>query len=423
VKISKRFLLLALLILLSALSCKPDKVATHEGPKIVDALTRKPVEGAFVTLGNTVVRTDQNGKFEIHGGGDRLGIRAYGYLREEVALNTLGNGAPILLHPFLPKALYLSFFGIGDKKLRESALNLIKDTELNALVIDLKGDRGMVAFRSATPLAEKVGAQKIITIKDIKALVGDLHARGIYAIARIVVFKDDPLATAEPDLAIKTAGGAIWKDREGLAWTDPFNKAVWDYNIDLAVEAAKAGFDEIQFDYVRFPDAPVGFKYTMPNTEANRVKAVTGFLAEARARLTPYNVFLAADIFGYVPWNADDTHIGQKIESLAGVLDYISPMLYPSGFQFGIPGYQNPVRHPREVVSLTLEKAQQRTGLPAIRFRPWLQAFQDYAFDKTPFQGEQIRTQIDAAENFGSDGWMLWNPRNVYTRKGLQPKQ
>lgn len=420
-KISRRILYFVLFLLLAALSCVPGE-ATYRGGTVVDASTMRPIEGAFVTLGNTVVLTDQDGKFEIHGGVDKIGIRACGYLRGEAAVNTLGKDAPILLHPFLPKALYLSFYGIGDRKLRESALNLIKETELNALVIDLKGDRGGVAFKSATPLATEVGAQKIITIKDVSALVGDLHAKGLYAIARIVVFKDDPLATAKPELAIKTAGGVIWKDREGLAWTNPFSKTVWEYNIDLAVEAARAGFDEIQFDYVRFPDAPAGFEYTMPNTEANRVAAITGFLAEARTRLAPYNVFLAADIFGYVPWNANDTYIGQKIESLGGVLDYISLMLYPSGFQFGIPGFQNPVRHPHEVVYLSLEKAKQRTGLPAIRFRPWLQAFQDYAFDKIPFQGEQIRMQIDAAEKFGSDGWMLWNPHNVYTRKGLQPK-
>src|SRR5512135_157702 len=277
---TKQFLFVVLLVLLAVPGCRQDKVAPHEGQKIVDALTRKPVEGAFVTLGNAVARTDKNGKFEIHGSGDALRIRGYGYLREELSVSTLGSDAQIPLHPFKPKALYLSFYGIGDKKLRESALNLIKDTELNALVIDLKGDRGMVAFRSATPLAEKVGAQKIITIKDVHALIDDLHAKGIYAIARIVVFKDDPLATAKPDLAIKTVGGAIWKDREGLAWTDPFNRTVWDYNIDLAVEAARAGFDEIQFDYARFPDVPDGFKYTMPNTEANRVMAITGFLAE-----------------------------------------------------------------------------------------------------------------------------------------------
>lgn len=416
----------ALGFLMVAPGCQPgNNRPPGYGGEVVDAETGRPIGDAFVTLGNTVVRTDRDGRFRIGGSGDNLGIRAYGYGRGKVAVSDGDEKAPIMLQPFRPKALYLSFYGIGDRKLRESALRLIGETELNALVIDLKGDLGMVAYKSANRLAAEIGAQKIITIKDINALVGELHAKGIYTIARIVAFKDNRMASKKTELAIRTAGGAIWRDREGLAWANPYSALVWNYNIDLAVEAARAGFDEIQFDYLRFPDAPGGPgapAYTMPNTEENRVAAITGFLAVARAKLAPYNVFLAADIFGYVPWNEDDTHIGQKMEDLPPVLDYISLMLYPSGFQFGIPGYLNPVQHPGEVVSLTLGKAGQRTGVPAVRFRPWLQAFRDYAFGGMPFQGKEIRTQIDAAEKFGSNGWMLWNPHNIYTRQGLLPK-
>ena len=195
---------------------------------------------------------------------------------------------------------------------------------------------------------------------------------------------------------------------------DPFQKEVWDYNIDIAVEAARHGFDEIQFDYVRFPDA-TGLQFSMPNTEENRVKAISGFLAEARKRLTPYNVFLAADIFGYVCWNLNDTSIGQRIEDLAPLVDYLSPMLYPSTFQYGLPGYRIPVSHPREIVSLSLKRAEERTRLPSTHFRPWLQAFRDYAFDRRYFTGVEIGEQINAANQFSSDGWMLWNPRNDYT--------
>jgi hypothetical protein len=220
-------------------------------------------------------------------------------------------------------------------------------------------------------------------------------------------------------MAVKTAGGRIWHDRENLAWIDPSKREAWDYNISLAVEAAQSGFDEIQFDYVRFPDAP-GLRFSVPCTEENRVGAVAGFLAEARRRLLPYNVFLAADLFGYVSWNIDDTKIGQKLEEVTPVLDYISPMLYPSGFKFGIPGYRIPVAHSYEIVYLSLKKAQDRTHLPPLRFRPWLQAFRDYAFDKRQFNGEEIREQINAAEKFGSNGWMLWNPRNIYTTDGLE---
>jgi hypothetical protein len=385
---------------------------------VIDSSTRKPIEGALVTAGNTVVLTGPDGRFRIAAEDNAIGVRAFGHLRREVAADISG---PVELAPFAPRALYLSFYGAGSRALREAALSLIGSTELNALVIDVKGDRGMVSIRSSAPLAAEVGAQKLITVKDARALVGSLHEKGIYAIARIVVFKDDLLAVARPELAVKTASGQVWRDRENLAWTDPFNKTVWDYNLDLAVDAARAGFDEIQFDYVRFPDAG-GLVFSMPNNQQARVAAVSGFLAKARERLVPYNVFLSADVFGYVSWNTDDTGIGQKLDSMARHLDYVSPMLYPSGFQFGIPGVANPVRQPYQIVSLTLEKARERTGLPAVRFRPWLQAFRDYAFGGVPFGGEQIRAQIDAADAFGSNGWMLWNPRNVYSSDGLRPK-
>ena len=180
-------------------------------------------------------------------------------------------------------------------------------------------------------------------------------------------------------------------------------------------------FDEIQFDYVRFPDAshPV---FSLPSTEENRVKVVSEFLQEAKKRLMPYNVFLAADIFGYVCWNLNDTNIGQRLDALVPHLDYLSPMLYPSGFQYGIPGYRNPVANSYEIVYQTLRRAQERTQLPSIHFRPWLQAFRDYAFDRRFFTEKEIKEQIDAAAKFGSQGFMLWNPGNVYSSAGLKKK-
>jgi hypothetical protein len=253
-------------------------------------------------------------------------------------------------------------------------------------------------------------------------MIKTLKKRGIYTIARIVVFKDNSLALTRPDLAVRTQSGEIWRDRENLAWVDPFKKEVWDYNINIAMEAAQQGFDEIQFDYVRFPDASAP-RFSMPNSEENRVKAVSEFLREAKRRLRPYNVFLAADIFGYVCWNLNDTSIGQRLDALEPHLDYISPMLYPSGFQYGIPGYRNPVENPYEIVYRTLKRAQQRTNLAPNRFRPWLQAFRDYGFDRRGFNGKEIRDQINASENFGSQGWMLWNPRNIYSSDGLRKRE
>jgi hypothetical protein len=392
--------------------------AVHVTARVVDAVTRKPVADAIVTIGTNAVRTEAQGRIEIDvAGSPAIHARAAGYLRTDVQVESLwSTDGEIRLTPFRPRALYLTVYGIGDKRLRTAALELIETTELNALVIDLKGDRGLVPYRSDVPRVSAVGAQRVITIGDLCGLVKTFRERGIYTIARIVVFKDDPLARHRPDLGIRRRDGSIFRDREGLAWTNPYSRDVWNYNISIAVEAAKAGFDEIQFDYARLPDTP-GLVYERPWTAQNREAAIEGFLTEARKALTPFNVFLAADVFGYVCWNRDDTKIGQKLEHIADIVDYISPMLYPSGFRLGIPGYRNPVEHPYEIVRLSLEEARKRTSLPSVRFRPWLQAFRDYAFGGRPFTAGEVRAQIKAAEDFGADGWMIWNPRNQYSVK------
>jgi hypothetical protein len=425
-----------------------DASLTERPIQVIDSDTDKPIAGAIVTSGNEMEQTDGQGMAHIKIEVERVAVRACGYLRTEVLINAPQETRPssstfktlykaahekivgiaeqivtlpkeIELVPFTPKGLYLSFYGIGDRKLREDALHLLRETELNTFVIDIKGDRGMIPYRSAIPLATEIGAQKITTVKDMKGLIGSLKNEGVYTIARIVVFKDNLLANYRPDLAVKDLNGRIWHDRERLAWVDPFKKEVWEYNIQIAIEAAQQGFDEIQFDYVRFPDAlPVQF--SMPNTMANRVNAVSGFLMEARKSLSPYNVFLSADIFGYVCWNLNDTSIGQTLEAVAPHLDYLSPMLYPSGFQYGIPGYRIPTTHPYEIVYLTLKRAQERTGLSPFRFRPWLQAFRDYAFDRRFFEEREIRAQINGVEQSGSPGWLLWNPQNIYSREGLK---
>jgi hypothetical protein len=383
---------------------------------VVDHHTGQAIAGAVVTLDGENLNPDPQGLFPLTKAGGTVKARAHGYNRAEQVLPDPLPAGPleVKLSPFTPKALYLSFYGVGSKALRGPAMKLIEETELNALVIDVKGDRGMIPYRSSVPLATELGGQKIITVRDAEGLMALFKEKGVYTIARIVVFKDNLLASARPDLAVKTPTGEPWRDRESLAWVDPFRKEVWDYNIQIAVEAAKLGFDEIQFDYVRFPDSHSP-RFSQPSTEEARVKAITGFLQEARSKLAPYNVFTAADIFGYVCWNLNDTDIGQKLDPIASAVDYLSPMLYPSGFQFGIPGFRNPVQNPYEIVYLSLKKAQERTKISPLRFRPWLQAFKDYAFDRRQFNGKELRDQISASEKFGSQGWMLWNPVNQYT--------
>jgi hypothetical protein len=388
---------------------------------VIDAQSREPVVNAIVTVGNVETRTDARGTFRAaDSGAPVVRVRAYGYGRAEVPVDTLRRSpAEIRLPPVRPKAVYLSVFGIGNRTLREAALELVDTTELNAVVIDVKGDRGLIGYRSAIALAEAVGAQRVITMPDLPALLSTLRQRGVYTIARIVVFKDDPLATARPDLAVHRRDGSIYRDQEGLSWTDPHHAEVRAYNIGVAREVAQAGFDEIQFDYARLPDA-TGLVYREPDTLQNRVAAIDGLLREARTALVQYNVFLAIDIFGYVCWNPDDTRIGQQLERIADVVDYISPMLYPSSFQHGIPGFRNPVQHPYEIVHRSLERALERTALPAVRFRPWLQAFPDYAFGGGSFTKGEVRTQIRAAEDIGTNGWMLWNPHNRYSRADMR---
>jgi hypothetical protein len=410
-----RCIFIALLCLLASAP-----VGHAQQGRIVDAATGIGVTGATVTIGDRVLGTDVGGWFPAEVTTAPVQARAPGYRVATMSAAAFRQANSMLrLTPFRPKALYLSFYGIGSQAIRDAALKLIHDAQLNAMVIDVKGDRGLIAYRSGNPLAQVVGAQRIITIPDLPALVQSLHASGIYAIARIVAFKDDPLATARPDLAVKLQSGSLFHDRENLGWTDPTLKEVRDYNIGIAVEAAQAGFDEIQFDYLRFPDAPRGVGFTKPTTEASRLEAIAGFLAEARHQLATFNVYLAADIFGYVCWNSNDTGIGQRLEDIMPLVDYLSPMLYPSGFQFGIPGYPNPVAHPYEIVRLSLERARARLGVAPVRFRPWLQAFKDYAFDRRVFDADEVAAQIHAAADFGSDGWMLWNPRNTYGGAGL----
>jgi hypothetical protein len=417
-----RFILLGVLALLFLPAAA--QPADYLSLKVVDQHTGQPVADAKVTLNNEVMISDAQNLFPFTKMGAKVKVRAPGYQRFEQTLPESLPPSPytVRLTSLKPKGLYLTFYGIGERSLREPALKLIEETELNALIIDVKGDRGWIPYKSSIPLAAEVGATKITTVRDMPGLMKSMKEKGIYTIARIVVFKDNPLATARPDWAVKTPAGEVWKDREGLAWVDPFRKEVWEYNIQIAIEAAQLGFDEIQFDYVRFPDSSSP-RFSQPTTEESRVKAISGFLQQASNRLLPYNVFVAADIFGYVCWNLNDTNIGQKLESLVTPVDYLSPMLYPSGYQFGIPGYRNPVANPHEIVYLSLKKAQERTNHPSTRFRPWLQAFRDYAFDRRAFNSKEIREQISAAEKFGSQGWMLWNPGNVYSSDALKKEK
>jgi hypothetical protein len=401
--------ILTLICILSIASA----VQAYDG-KVIDAQTKAPIAGAVVVVGDQMARTDKDGVFHLDGSGETLKVKAAGYKRQELPASSQGDQqVEFSLEPFKVKALYLTVYGTAVSRIRDAALAAIEKNNMNALVIDVKGDGGFIPFKVDLPLAEEIGAQKTILVKDMKAAVTALKEKNLYLIARIVVFKDNFLATAKPELAVRTKGGGIFRDRERLRWTEPLKREVWDYNIAIAKIAAELGFDEIQFDYVRFPDNR-GVAFSKPVNENIRTETITEFLQTAHKALAPYNVLVGADIFGYVCWNTNDTDIGQKIVPLVNAVDVVCPMLYPSGYTWGIPNYRNPVKHPYEIVYLSLKRAQERTGVSPLKFRPWIQAFRDYAFGGGNFEEDRMRIQIKASEDFGSSGYMFWNARNIY---------
>lgn len=402
----------------------PVAVAPLRG-MVIDADTKQGIPLAYVVSGDTTVRTDHDGRFTLPASmaGQAVGARMPGYRQQQGKLQAPNAGPTMLtLRKFESRGLYLSAWGIGSSKLRGDALALIAQTNLNTLVIDVKGDAGIVPYRSEVWEALGYPKQTVVTVHDMPALIKDLHDKGIYLIARVVTFKDDKMANAKPQWAIKTSGGAIWKDREGLAWLDPSIPATWEPAVAMAEEAAKLGFDEIQFDYVRYPDTP-GLQFSQPNTWEVRPFMISAFLDKARQRLAKYNVYMSADIFGYVCWNLNDTLIGQQLEMLSDRLDYLSPMLYPSGFTWGIPGHVMAVGSPYEIVHHSLQAAIERSGMSGVRFRPWLQSFKDYAFDRRVFGEKEIRAQIQASEDVHAQGWLLWNASNHYSTAGLNMKK
>ncbi len=384
----------------------------------------KPIAGASIVGGGGEHRTAHDGTFTLapspHAS---LIAKLPGYRR--VVIEPTREPLEIVLKPQAIKAAYLTYFGIGDRRIRGRVLDLLARTELNAVVIDVKGDRGWIVYPTKVELARSAGAQGPGTLRQFDSLMAEFKARDVYTIARIVTFKDNILARHRPEWAvIDSQTGKVWIDRENLAWVDPFREEVWDYNIAIAHEAIERGFDEVQFDYVRFPtDGRLSHaRYSKPVNKASRLPAIAGFLERARRELGIHGAYVSADVFGYIAFNENDTDIGQRVEELAPHLDYISPMVYPSGYHVGIPGFRNPVQNSYQVVRESVRLIRKRAAHTHVRVRPWLQDFRDYAFDRRIFGVTEIRDQIRGADEGGATGWMLWNPRNDYTGAALREK-
>lgn len=420
--LTMKFLYLAAATVLLAPSLSAQSSSGALSIRVISSATRQPVLDPTVTVNGHVLSAADD-SYSIPAATQVIMARAPGYRAVTVsATDVHNNHDAIELHPFAVHALYLSEYGISSSIIRNSAYDIIRKGGANALVVNIKSDHGQLVYPSDIPLAKQIGARQITTIHSLPDLVKTAHAQGIYIIARIVTFKDTPLATSKPEDAIHLANGELFKDREGLSWTDPFKPEVRAYNIAIAVEAAKAGFDEVQFDYVRFPDSTTKLVVSGPTDEQHRIEAITSFLADAHKALAPYNVFQSADIFGYTFWNTNDTGIGQQLDHLMNAVDYLCPMLYPSGFAHGIPGHPKPLASTEDIhdtIKLTLDNGIKRTNINPLRLRPWLQAFRDYAFGGLVFGPEQVATQISAADADHTDGWTLWSPRNNYTGLGL----
>ena len=328
--------------------------------------------------------------------------------------------SPLIPRPEQVKGIYVNVFEQPvTGPFFSDLLELIDNTELNAIVVDLKDDRGRLTYpRTMVPWAESAGAPDHF-ISDPAGFMATLAERGIYPIARIVAFKDPVIATQMPQLAALNGRGEPWRYGADY-WLDPYNKDAWKYVVALAREAAELGFREIQFDYVRFPsDGDLSDIHYPAEDGSPYPEVIAAFLRYARASLAEYEVELSVDVFGLVTSDPGDQGIGQHLESLAATVDLVCPMIYPSHYGAGNLGLPDPERAPYDTVYLSLRDAQARleqAGLEA-QLRPWLQAFTINHF----YGAAEVRAQIQAAEDLGIEEFLLWNNGNYYSAAALRP--
>ena len=321
------------------------------------------------------------------------------------------------------RATYVNQSGLNDPDQIDRMIQVIDSTELNAIVLDIKLDTiyfdTQVAFFNDVP-------DMVIPVYDPVAVVKRFHDAGIYTIARLVVFQDPLVARHYPEYAVRNENtGEPWLDPNGVSWVNAFNEPLWDANIALALEAIGKGFDEIQYDYVRFPSdgdlttADFGPDYSQEAREG----AITGFVQKSADAIRPTGAKLALDVFGIIALYDDDQGIGQRLRELAPIADYLCLMVYPSHFAEGnirsAPGMPND--YPAETITESLERAAEIVPDAADKFRPWLQDFTQPLDGYSEYGPAEVREQIDAAEAFGGNGWMLWNPNNEPSVDALKP--
>lgn len=308
----------------------------------------------------------------------------------------------------------------------DNLIALVDETCLNTVVIDVKDDLGNITYKMDVDTANEIGAAKDY-ISDMESLMEKLEEHHIYTIARISCFKDPYLAEKRPELALKKVDGSFVTDTDDIPWVNPYEEDVWEYLTDIAIAAADMGFDEIQFDYVRFPVGKnaAAADYGVDVDTCKKEQAIEGFLSYAADRLHEKNVIVGADVFGTViDSKIDQEYTGQNYQALGGVVDVLSPMIYPSHYRNGVYGLRVPDAYPYETILHALEASNKE--LEPVKeedraiVRPWLQSFTaTWVPGHISYGGEEIKKQIQAVQDAGYEEWILWNAANRYPKEGL----
>lgn len=337
------------------------------------------------------------------------------------------NDAESMLHadpqPDAPKVkgVYVTAYSAGGARM-ETLLELLDQTELNSMVIDIKDDEGYITYKTDNAELQKMGKPQPF-IGDINKLMERLTKHDVYPIARIVVFKDTILAKNNPQLSFVNSDGTVWKNKGGDSFVNPYNEDVWKYNVDIAKEAAKLGFKEIQFDYVRFPEGfekrADSLKYTKNNKP--RVEIIADFVKYAKTELAPLGVRVSVDIFGYAASVPAAEGIGQDFVKISKYVDVISPMVYPSHYSTGWFDVKDPDKDPYATIKGSMvdtHKKLEPLGSYTPIIRPWIQDFTASWLGSghyIKYGKQQVEDQVRALKDENVDEFLLWNANNRYT--------
>lgn len=366
------------------------------------------VEGALVTAGSATAVTDAEGHFQIRGAerGEVI-VERPAWLPASLEWEGGQGEITVALEPFTARAVHISGEAVRDRF--EEFVEMARETELNALMIDLKDETGQVWYRTENQTALEIGANA--SAYDLAATVERAHSEGLYVIGRLVLFNDPIAAIRKPEIAVWDSAADKPFSSNGQYFLDPTDPEAQRYGLELAVEACSMGVDEIQFDYVRFTDKwSESTVFDGGVSAETRQSTINSFLREAVAALHPLGCAVAADVFGFLTTATGDGGIGQRWEDIADIVDVVSPMVYPSHYGPDWFGYESPNDHPGPVVSQALSDGMERLPRKVV-VRPWLQ---DFGY--TP---GQVREQIESAEDLGL-GWMLWNARSNVTTEALE---